>query len=516
MRFTRARSIASIVTASLMLVACGTAGASQQAAPATSVGATPNATLRVIQTQTPANLDPHSTSIEKFSFLDQLFNTLITLEPGGAVKPALAVSWTYNATHTQMTVHLRPGVKFSNGKPLTAQDVVFNIDRIQKPLTKSQLLLLAQGDKATAVGSNTVVLNFPNAGASNEAIDLLAGLYIVYPASNSSIARQPIGTGPFAIASYSPGQDLRLKKNPYYWQAGLPYLANVDIRFLSDSAAMVSNLEAGQADLIRLPPDNQVATLKNKGFNVITANAGTVYDLLFNVSAPPFNNLLVREAVNEAINRKSLVTLGLFGVGGAQCDMFAQGGPAYSATLDGSCPYDPAKAKQLLAQAGYPKGFSTTIDLSTAQFPADGAFAQIIQSELAKIGVDAKINNMQTAEWLHTLLGGTWPGLMLHVYANANLDPALVFTTFPFSPTTGVTHFRSAYYTKAVAEAAGQTNNSKRTALYKVIAKFVHDQVFTEPLASEYQVVATASSVHGFRFDIYGRDEYAHVQLSKP
>ena len=302
------------------------------------------------------------------------------------------------------TITLRKGMTFSNGQPVTAQDVVYSFDRILNPKTQSPVLGFWTGVVGANKGASGSVPGIRAIGTDTVQIQLTAPnrafIYVlampqasIIPqgaASKPGFARDPIGSGPFTLVKWAPGQALIFKRNPNYWDYPLPYVNEVYFHLdVNDDVALLQ-LEKGQVQLLGdgIPTSeflNVVDNPANKPY-LSVRNLESTYFLTMNVQMKPFNNLKVREAVAMAINRTYLLRL-MHGQGEVANELIPPGVSGYKALAP--IRYDPAAAKRLLAEAGYPHGFTTTL-YSWNIDPWTSLDAAVVQ-QLGQIGINVKV-----------------------------------------------------------------------------------------------------------------------------
>lgn len=360
-------------------------------------------TLEAAWAQDPVGLDPQVTSAySSYQVLENVLDTLVTLDADQNVEPSLATSWEVSEDGLDWTFHLRPGVTFSNGRPLSADDVVYTYTRMLDPATGSgNAYKIAGLSSVTAVDDATVklTLDAPNAAfLGHLAIDKSVGIIAKENVEDGTINTQPIGTGPFMITDYQPGTKVVLERNPHYWQDGLPYLDKVEINIIPDDSVRRSALIAGDVDWAIAVPAQSIDDLKTTaGLVVDETAAGAYWYIGVNTEHAPLDQKEVRQAISYAINRADIAAAATFGNAVPTQEPI----PASSAWSDGYAPYDQDldKAKSLLAAAGVPDGFELHI-MPTTQYEESIRIAQVMQAELAKVGIKATIDTLEWAQWL--------------------------------------------------------------------------------------------------------------------
>lgn len=351
----------------------------------------------------PQGFDPHLTSAySSFQVLENVFDTLVAVDANLNIVPALAESWEVSEDNLTWTFHIRPGVKFHNGRELTAEDVKYSYERILDPEVGSGVAWrLSLVDSFEVVDELTlnVLLKEPYPGLLAK-IGGYKGMAIVPKevAEAGELERNPVGTGPFKFVSYTPGDSIVLEANPDYWEEGKPYLDQIIFKPIPDDTVRLTNLQTSVVDWIDNLPAEQVTMLSESAEFVVDRVGGTDYGYIgINLKREPFDNPLVRQALNYAINREDVAAAALW-------DTAVPGQnplPKDSFWYSGYQPYtyDPERAKELLAEAGYADGFSAEF-MPTTEYEETVRAAQVLQAQLAEVGIDASIRTLEWGTWL--------------------------------------------------------------------------------------------------------------------
>jgi peptide/nickel transport system substrate-binding protein len=343
----------------------------------------------------PQTIDP-SAAIDTESIWTSLlmYECLYTVTPNGhSTMPWLATGHDISTDQRTWTFHLRPGVKFSDGSPLTAQDVKFTIERSMKG---PNAYILSAIDGIDAPDAATVVVHtthpwgpllgdismYSNAILPNNLRGETAGQFF----------QHPIGTGPFTLKSWTKGQQMVLAKNSHYWQPHKPHLDTVTFTTVPDSNGRVLQLRGGQADIIEAPPFSSVSTLQGtSGIKVDLFPSTLITFIGLNEKKPQFADVHVRRAISYAIDRAAIIKDVLFGHGTPAASSFSPAWPFYNAATP-KLWYDPSTAKRELAMSSFPKGFATTYAV-VAGDTLNSSIAQIVQANLKAIGIDMAIQS---------------------------------------------------------------------------------------------------------------------------
>src|SRR5579859_137861 len=391
-RLRAARSSAVLALAvSLATAACA---GSSPAPPSSSAGGT--GTLNW-EWELPTSWDPVTSSAGwDMHVLGLVYGSITTLNAAGDPGPGLATSWSYAASGQSVTFTLRPGLTFTDGTPLNAQAVKENIER---GLTQQNSTVAAELSVISTVVVNSPVSFTLNLNQVDYQVPyLLAGKdgMMVSPkafatkAGVNSLPTQPVGAGPFTLSSYVPDSHANLVRNPGYWDASAIHVANFTVQAITQPEQILAALESGQVNVAYIA-GNQVAAAKAAGFKIAVIPSEVVNELDIQTTTAPFNNPKVVEAINYAVNRQAIVQVQASGYGSVAYQPFPQGFVGYSAQLANLYPYNPAKAKQLLAQAGYANGLKITLTNDSA---ATTSLAEQIQGQLAQVGITATIKTI--------------------------------------------------------------------------------------------------------------------------
>ena len=346
-------------------------------------------------------LDPTGGAAQSISevTLYNVFETLTKINEDGSVGPLLAESWEVSPDLKSYTFKLRKGVKFQNGEPFNAKAVKFSFERAagEKSVNKDKRKF-ASITSVAAIDEHTVVI-------LNGAIDpnFLFGLatgpaIIVEPKSAETNGTNPVGTGPFKVEAWNKGSSVVLAKWDGFRNAAAIKLKKVTFRFISDPAAQAAAVLAGDVDLFPRIGTRAVPQFKsNPNFQVLIGNSQGKTILTINNKKKPLDDVRVRRAILAAIDRKAVIEGGADGYGSPIGSHYVRGLPGYIDTT-GVNPYNPDKAKALLAEAGVKTPLNLSLKLPPPAYARQGG--EVIAAQLAKVGIIAKIENVEWAQWL--------------------------------------------------------------------------------------------------------------------
>ena len=362
----------------------------------------------------PPHLDPTSAAagaIDQVLYTN-VFEGLTRFGPDGSVQPGLAASWTISDDGLSYTFQLREGVTFHDGTTFEASDVVFSLDRARaEDSTNAQKALFAGIESVEALGDSSVRIDLA-APQGNFLFNLAWGdAVMVAPESIGDIKNLPIGTGAFRFEQWRRGDQISLSRNADYW--GEPAsLEAATFKFISEPTAAYAAMLAGDIDAFYSypAPENLAQFERDPRFTVLSGNTEGETILAMNNQQAPFDDIRVRKAVSHAIDRQAVIDGAMFGYGTPIGSHFAPHNPDY-VDLTANAAFDPALARDLLAQAGYAEGFSTTLKLPPPSYARRGG--EIIAAQLREVGIEAEISFLEWAQWLEQVFRGYDYGLTI-------------------------------------------------------------------------------------------------------
>lgn len=357
-----------------------------------------------VSNQTLDPQEPQNNSSFAQGPLMAVFDSLVYLDPKGKPTPGLAESWSYNADLTEMTLKLRPGVTFHDGAKFNAAAVARNFQRTTTLGTRAGA---ASAETAKQFASVDVVdemtirlkLKEPN-GQMPYMLGGQAGMMISPAALEGDAfgaALKPIGTGPFKVRSFESTVRTVMDRYDGYWggTAGRP--ATIEHSFIPDGRARLNALRSGQANLALIDP-RQIAEAKSAGFAVQANEKDSIWDFYVNTKRETTGNLKVRQAFMHAIDRQAVSDALGFGVSKPTVQLFSSNSPAYLPELEKRYPFDQAKARALLKEAGYPNGVDITwLLLNTTEYKQLG---EALQAMLGEVGIRIKFDVVDIAQFV--------------------------------------------------------------------------------------------------------------------
>jgi peptide/nickel transport system substrate-binding protein len=437
---------------------------------------------------------------------------------GKTLKPWLATGYKESKDGLTYTFTLRKGVKFSNGQPMTSADVKFSIDDTRAQAKTGWGYLDAAIKSVTAPNPDTVVFHLKYKWAPFLAdIALFANGIIPKNFAGQPRAqfyKHPIGTGPFMWDKRVVGQSVTMKRNPYYWQKGKPYLDSVTWTFVSDENTRELQLRGNQIQIDEFPPFNSISKLQHTpGINMYLFPSTRTDYLDMNEQYAPLADVHVRRAISYAIDRQAIIKSVLFGHGTPANSFLPPQVPYYDPKSPG-LQYNLAKAKAEMAKSKYKNGFKVTL-LVGAGAQVENATGQILQSELQPLGIDVTFKQEDTSTEFDDI--GKQKYQLAFSYWTMDIADPDELVTFAIDPAGGAHSFYTDYKNPTVIklshEAQRETNPTKRAALYAQLQQIAAHDAFLGFLYYSPYRWATTSKVHGFFVQPLGNYHLENVWL---
>jgi peptide/nickel transport system permease protein/peptide/nickel transport system substrate-binding protein len=477
-------------------------------------------TLRVSAFTNPSSLDPCTGGAgSDHTFLYTMYDSLTewdfeTLKP----KPGLAESWSFTDP-TTLVINIRQGVTFHDGTKLDAEAVKFNLDRAKtdpKSNIKADVATVTSVD-ITGPMQVTVKLNTPDS-AMPAILSDRAGMMVsptaLKAAGGNGLNRTPVGTGAFTFVSWADGERIVTKRNEKYWKPNRPYMDAIEFAIIPELTTGARSVSAGQNDLIyQLPPRQKVIMERSPNLKIVTGPTLYVFQVFFNWGKPPFDDLRVRKAFNFAIDREALVKASLAGLAEPGLMDLPKAHWAYDKTTAGLYPYDVAKAKQLLAEAGFKEG--TVIELGGYPDQDSVQRQEILIEQLRKAGMTLKFNNAPVAEVAAAFFGAEKKNSGLLAAWTGRPDP---------SQTYSLMFTKDAYFNAgrapippeldaALKESRASEDIEARKKAFEKVQRIVMENAFVAPLAFQFELVAMNKRVQGYKPNLLGKPKYDDVWL---
>jgi peptide/nickel transport system substrate-binding protein len=372
------------------------------------------------QTLEPPTLDPTAgpaQAIREVTYLN-IYEGLLRIDREGKLQPLLAESWTVSPDNLVYTFKLRRGVTFHDGREFNATDVKFTFDRAMAPdSTNAQKWIFAPIASIDTPDPATVTITLKQP-AGNFLYGLAWGDAVIFSAETMANNKaSPVGTGPYRFQRWNRGDRVELVRNDAYW-GKVPAISRATFRFIPDAQAQVSAIRSGDVDALSnlAAPESADQLKADTKLKVVVGNTEGKTILGINNGKPPYSDARVRRALAHAIDRKAVIDGAMSGFGTPIGSHFSPNHPAY-VDLTGLYPYDPAKSRALLREAGFPNGFEATLRLPPPPYARRSG--EIVAAMLAQVGVRVTIEPIEFAQWLD------------QVFRNKNYDLTIIAHTEP-------------------------------------------------------------------------------------
>ena len=459
-------------------------------------------TFKLGVNQDALSLDPIATS-DNASIWAQLllYDQLVRpTEDGTDLMPGLAESWEQSTDGTTYTFHLREA-KFSNGDPVTAEDVVFSLERAASEASNwSRFFQPITAAEAVDDRTVTIKLDEPFTPLINNLAMFSAAILPadLVKSQGDAFFENPVGSGPFVLKEWQRGGKIVLAANPHYWQEGKPYVDGVELVVVGEDNSRVLQLRSGNLDAIIGVPFNQVKSLDaDPNIAAGVANVFRVEFVQLNSKKEPFGDERVRQALNYAVDKEGIVQGILFGNG--QVAVSSLPAMAYHNEALEPYPHDPAKAQALLTEAGLGDGFSTTMLVPSGDVTYQQV-ASAIQANLAEVGVQVQLQLIESgAQWDTTKSGNYEMSLSYATSDTIDPDQLIGFTAVnPERANAYHTEWRSERLNELYEQERRTPDGPERGAMFKEMEQIVHDEapyIFLYNMGAPY---AYRSNVEGF------------------
>ncbi len=467
--------ISLIISGMLLAAGCQSATKTNESSSATSaevkgsVGASANAKIKEggelvfgLSTQ-PDHLDPYlASTADTRKILFNIFEGLVKPDKDGNLIPAVAESYTISEDGLSYTFKIRDGIKFHNGNKVTVEDVKYSVYTAAglpggKPLVNG----FENIKSVDTIDTSTVRINLKQAD-----YDFLPYLTAaIIPKDYKDQNKNPIGTGPFKFESFKPQESLTMKKNPDYWQNGLPHLDKLTFKLEPDSNAITLNLQGGSIDCTSIA--NNLASQLGQDFNIIQSNFNAVQLLALNNAVKPFDNTKVRQALSYIVDPDEIIQTVNFGKGVRSGTPIIPGLKKYfDDSLTNAYVKNIDKAKQLLSEAGYPNGFSFTITVPS-NYTVHVDTAQVIINELAQVGIKASIKQVDFATWLSEVYTNRQYEATVISVDGVTLSPKSYLGRYVSTASDNFVNYKNKEYDDLYNKAVNEPDENKRITLYK-------------------------------------------------
>ena len=502
------KRLTALILAALMctgLCACGSKAESPSqsaTAPPASSAESANKAANAVTVGIAQDLDnsldpPKAVAAGTKEVMFNVFEGLVKPTSNGDLIPAVAQTYTVSEDHLTYTFTLREGVKFHNGDTVTAEDVVYSLQRVAAPTETGvvQVEALSIMADVSAVDEKTVAITLTE--PSNEFISYLT--VAILPADYTEQDTKPVGTGPFTFVSRSAQENIVLEKFEEYW-GQKAYLDQVTFRIIENAEGLLMGLQSGAIDICSHLTTTQVSQLSDSEFNIAQGNMNLVQAMYLNNAVAPFDNVLVRQALCHAIDRQMILDLAFDGYGTLiGSSMYPAFGKYFDEELTNHYAYDVDAAKALLAQAGYPGGFDMTITVPSNYQPHMDT-AEVVVEQLKAIGVNAVIQPVEWETWVsEAYVGRNFQATLVGVDASTMTARALL-ERFTSTYSKNFINYNNAEYDALFAQAQACYDDAEQTALYKAMERNLTENAANVYIQDLADLVAVRKGLTGLAF----------------
>ena len=471
----------------------GTEAPADQPAPETH----PNEITVGIAQDLDESLDPHkAVAAGTKEVMFNVFEGLMKPTPEGDLIPAVAEKYEVSDDQLVYTFTIRDGIKFHNGQPVTAGDVVNSITRCIEPSEAGVLAVepLSAVEKVTGMDERTVQIRLKEPNTEFLAYLTLA----ILPAEYDGQDTAPVGTGPFKFVSRAAQDNIVLERFDDYW-GEKAYLDKVTYKIIENADSILMSLQSGAVDLFAHLTSTQVAQLGDD-FNIEEGTMNLVQAMYLNHAEKPFDDVRVRQALCCAIDRQQILDLAFDGYGSLiGSSMYPAFGKYFDDSLTNYYTHDVEKAKALLADAGYPDGFSMTITVPSNYQPHIDT-AQVIVEQLKEVGITAEILPVTWESWLNdTYVGRQFQATVVGVDASTMTARALL-ERFTSTAGNNFINYNNAEYDAFFQEAVSAADDAAQTAAYKKAEANLTENAANVYIQDLADLVAVRKGLEGVRF----------------
>lgn len=445
-------------------------------------------------TQDLASLDPHvDTDAGTRDVVFNLYEGLVKPTSDGGFIPAVASDYIISDDAKTYTFTLRDGITFHDGTPVTIEDVKYSIDRYAEIQGESSAFS-SLVDSVEVQDDKTLVVNLKE--SYSEFLPMMT--IAIIPQSNEDPAGNPIGTGPFKYVSYTPGQNLELEKYDGYWQEGVPSLDSVEFKFIADVDTAFVELQAGTIDILKYLTSAQAETLGDD-YNIVQGSMNLVHAMYLNSAYEPLSKTEVRQALCYAVDRDAINN---FIFGGKSHIIGSHMIPAmskyYEPEAETVYSYDPEKAKELLADAGYADGFDLEITVPSS-YSQHVDSAQIIADELSQVGINVTLNQVEWSTWLQDVYkGGNFQATVIGF--DGTLAPSDWLKKYVTDDAKNFMHYSNTEYDDVFNTAYTTVDDDVKVENYKKAQMILAEDAAAVYIEDPANLVAVSKKFGGYTF----------------
>ncbi|MFJ6653407.1 ABC transporter substrate-binding protein [Microbacterium sp. NPDC091313] len=494
------------VAAAVVLTGCAGGGGSEGGS-----GSADRLTLISIASPTSYDIGAGAEYGNRSAFFEAVFDTLLQKDSSGEIQPWLATKYEYNSDNTVLTLTLRDDVKFTDGTALDADAVVKSMERFRDG-TSPQAATMA-GKEFAAPDATTVTITMAAPDPSLVGLLTMAPGLVEAPSSfgNADVSTNPVGSGAYILdtASSVTGTTYNYTANPDYWNKDVVKYQNLTINVMDDPTSIINAIKSGEANGAKIADNNTISEVEGAGWTIESNELDFQGMLLLDregTMAPELKDVRVRQAINMAFDREALLQATQSGYGTVTEQVFPATSVAYDESLDSTYAYDPEGAKKLLAEAGYPNGFT----LNMMSVPAFQQTFDLVKQQLADIGITVNYTDPGTQNFISDMLAPKYPATWMALQQ----DPDWQLINFMISPDATFNPFKAEdpqidEYMKTIQYG---TQDEADQAL-KDLNKYLVDQAWFAPF---FRVQGTYATDANTNLDFWPSNAYPSIFSFSP
>lgn len=470
----------------------------------------------------PLYLDPNQpVGPSEITVTHEVYEGLVTLNPDGkTVEPSLAKDWTVSDDGLTYKFNLKPDLKFSDGTPVKGEDYIWSLLRARDCET-SDYRYIAEAIKDVQADDKTVTITLKQQWApflmDLTTFNMVIGNKAYFDkVGETEYSQKPLGTGPYYLKEWKKGDSLLLEKNPYYHEAGLPKTSQVKFALIPDDNTRLMQLQSGQIDIMGDIPFSLANTVKNdQNLNLVTFKSTQIRYLILNTTQKPLDNIKVRQAIVLATDKKEIANLVTQTYGAPATSIVSESqGKWFNSDLKAT-EYDSAKAKQMLADAGYPNGINIKISVNSGS-QVYQQIATVLKSQWAKAGINLNIELLEKATLSDTFQNLKHDTTLLQ-WIDDIMDPSgITGWTVQYDQAKS---FYSGLNDKALdtlnSNASKEMDETKRIQMYWEVQQKVYDNANVIPLFRNDFVYGVSKKIQNLEVSPFSVMELKNIQKTK-
>jgi|SRR5690554_704673 len=453
----------------------------------------------------PEGFHPHqSVAAASAEIAFNIYEGLVKAAPNGEIVPALATAWDISPDGLTYTFTLREGVKFHNSREMTPDDVVYCLERLFDSDVTAKARDFTTVESIEVQNKKIVIqLERPNSVFLALLTEFGAGIYP--PEAEEQLSSQPVGTGPYVLTTWEPNNELVLTKFEQYWQEDLPKLNQVRLKIIPEPATAVNSLLSGSVNLIPRLEADYLHQVEDTELKIIDSPMNLVQLMAINNSVEPFDDLRVRQALNYAINREEIIEGAAWGRGTAIGSNLSPAMATWYKDQTSTYPYNPEKARELLAEAGYPNGFSATLHLP-APYPLHRSAGEIIANQLTEVGINLDLEVIEWGTWLEQINTNREYELTV-VGLTGRLDPHTILNRYQSDSGRNISYFSSPEYDDLLEQGAIESDPDLRQEIYGELQTILAREASNVYIMDPSQLAVMSPDIEGWNnYPVYVLD----------